>query len=113
MARYAGGGGETVDEVGGDVISKETMRVVLTAMKMLLDRRELCVTSLEWRIKMCADTAEHGKSAGARTRAQGEITKLRKELENGNKLAQEVRDAINELRATEVGAEVSMELKAA
>jgi hypothetical protein len=93
------------------MILKETMRVVLTAMKMLLNRRESRVESLERDIRYQKETAEHTRSAGARIRALNKVESLRPQLGEANKLAQEVRDAINELRATDVGADVWKELE--
>lgn len=94
------------------MISKETMRVVLTAAKMLLDRRKSSVSSLEFKLKFRTDTSMTAKSAGARTAAANDLPELRARLEEAQRLAQEARDAINELRATEVGAEVWKELEA-
>lgn len=93
------------------MISKETMRFILTAAKVLLERRESRVESLERDIRHRKETSERTKSAGARIRALNEVETLRPQLGNANKLAEEVRDAINELRATEVGAEVWKELE--
>lgn len=93
------------------MISRDTMRIVLTAANILLERRESRVRSIEWDIKMRTDVLTRGKSAGARTRAQNEIVVLQKDLDAARAQASEVHDAINELRATEVGAETWKELE--
>lgn len=63
------------------MISRDTMRIVLTAANILLERRESRVRSIEWDIKMRTDVLTRGKSAGARTRAQNEIVVLQKDLD--------------------------------
>lgn len=88
------------------MISVETMRVVLTAAKLLLQRCESRVSVIECDIKMREDTVSRGKSVGARTRAQGEVAKLQYQLAEARAQVNEVYNAINELRATEVGAQV-------
>jgi TPP-dependent trihydroxycyclohexane-1,2-dione (THcHDO) dehydratase len=87
------------------------MRVVLTAAKMLLDRRKSYVSSLEFKLKYRTDTSMTAKSAGARTAAANDLPELRANLDKAKVLAQEAHDAIKELRATEVGAEIWKELE--
>ena len=93
------------------MISKETMRVALTAAKIHLRNRESAASSLDFKLRFRTETSLTAKSAGAKTAALNDLPELRSRLEEAQRLAQEVRDAISELQATDVGAEIWKELE--